>query len=78
MERGNKNKKLILTAGKIWARLGLVVLILIVAYGILAPVLCSNSDSDFGVFLGLFVMWAAPFFCIWILYPIVKSIINNI
>jgi len=68
---------IILTAGKIWARLGLAVLLLVVAYGILAPMLFSNSESDLGVLAGMVVVWITPFFVFWILWPVIKYISNQ-
>jgi hypothetical protein len=69
---------IILTAGKIWARLGLIILILIGAYGVLAPLLFSNSESDFGVILGMIITWVTPFLCFYILWPVIKQVfINN-
>ena len=67
-----ENKKLVLTAGKIWARIGLAILLLIGVYGVLAPLLFSNSESDFGVFLGMVVIWIAPFLAIWLIWPVLK------
>jgi hypothetical protein len=69
--------KIILTAGKMWARLGLGLLLLIGVYGVLAPMLFSNSESDFGVILGMVVTWAAPFLYIWILWPVLKYTRNH-
>jgi membrane protein YdbS with pleckstrin-like domain len=77
MERGNKNKRIILTAWMIWLRLGAAILLLIVAYGILAPILFSNSESDLGVFVGMAVVWLAPAFTLWIVYPIIKYIVQQ-
>lgn len=67
-----KDEKLVLTAGKIWARIGLAILLLIGVYGVLAPLLFSNSESDFGVLLGMVLVWITPFLTIWLIWPVIK------
>jgi len=67
-----EDKKLVLTAGKIWARIGLAILLLIGAYGVLCPLLFSNSESDFGVILGMILTWFSPFLAIWLIWPVLK------
>jgi hypothetical protein len=69
-----KDKKIILTAWNVWMRLGAAILLLILAYGVLAPVLISNSESDFGVIAGMIVTWIAPPCALWILWAPIKQL----
>ncbi len=53
-------------------RVGVVIAILVLGYGVFAPMLVNDAEADILVGAGYVLTYAIPFFCIWVLVPIFK------
>jgi len=58
----------------IWFRvLGLLIISLLL-WGVVSPMLVSNSESDLGVILGIIIIFLVPVIWYYVLYPVYKQL----
>lgn len=62
----------VVTVMSVYLRVGMIIAVLVIGYGIICPFLVNDAEADILVGLGYALSYSLPFVCLWILSPIFK------